>query len=525
MGKSQACPSMFPVPAAVVMFATIATPSPVFGLHVQLFAPETYSENTAAMDAALGIQELTIEDFEDVNLVSGLQVSTSTPNSGPRVALPQVYLDGSGFFTGNSWAGPGALVNTTDNVIWCSPARCDLSGIAARTTFTVGGVKRFGVGLGNLQGELRDHAVSVNGVEVVPRLESLAGFVSGINGRNGYLVISADPGESIDSVSIEVRANGTSEPVCCDNGDGLVFDHVAFGDPAELSSLTLSSAVVAGCKRVTGRVTLSTAAPSGGRIVSIAETLESATAPLTVTVPAGATTRTFAISTAAVAATETGTVTVTLGATSLDRELSVRPMSLTSVRLSPTTIAGSQPVTGTATLECRAGPGPITVDLASNNAAVASPIAASIVVPQGVQSQTFGVTTTVVLARTSVTIAGTANGITRSKKLTVNVAAAVSPTSLRFGSAAVGTVSAPLNTTLTNNGATAVSINSIGLTGTAASWFAQTNNCPASLAAGASCTISVTFTPAAAASKSAKLSIATSATSTPLSVSLSGTGI
>jgi hypothetical protein len=105
------------------------------------------------------------------------------------------------------------------------------------------------------------------------------------------------------------------------------------------------------------------------------------------------------------------------------------------------------------------------------------------------------------------------------------VAAAVSPTSLRFGSVALGTASAPLNATLSNNGAAAFSVSSISLTGTGASWFAQTNNCPASLAPGASCTISVTFTPAAAASKSAKLSIATSATSTPLSVSLSGTGI
>jgi len=42
---------------------------------------------------------------------------------------------------------------------------------------------------------------------------------------------------------------------------------------------------------------------------------------------------------------------------------------------------------------------------------------------------------------------------------------------------------------------------------------------------GASCTIGVTFRPAFAAYKTAKLSIATSATATPLSVSLSGTGV
>jgi hypothetical protein len=185
----------------------------------------------------------------------------------------------------------------------------------------------------------------------------------------------------------------------------------------------------------------------------------------------------------------------------------------------------SQPVNGKATLECNAGPGPVTVDLSSNNAGVAYPVAASIAVPQGLKSANFSVVSNAVPARSYATIAGTANGITKSKKLTVSVAAAVSPISLKFGSVVVGMTSASLNAILTNKGAVAFSVNSISLTGTYASWFARTNNCPASLAAGTSCTISVTFKPLAVASKSAKLTIATSATSTPLSVSLSGTGI
>ena len=295
--------------------------------------------------------------------------------------------------------------------------------------------------------------------------------------------------------------------------------------PSALADLTLSKSTVAGCKGVTGWVTLSAPAPVGGTVVAVSDTLASTTTPATIKIREGATSNYFTISTMPVAVNQTGTVTASLGRASLSQPLTVRPMGLTSVTLTPTSVVGSQPATGKATLECNAGPGPITVDLSSNNPAVASPVAASIVVPQGVKTANFDVTTTAVQAKSYATISGAANGITKSKKLTVNVAAAVSPTSLRFGSVAVGTASAPLNTTLTNNGATAVSINGIGLTGTAASWFAQTNNCPASLAAGASCTISVTFTPAAAASKSAKLSIATSATATPLSVSLSGTGV
>jgi hypothetical protein len=82
-----------------------------------------------------------------------------------------------------------------------------------------------------------------------------------------------------------------------------------------------------------------------------------------------------------------------------------------------------------------------------------------------------------------------------------------------------------LSTTLSNKGTVSYVIDGITLTGTSAKYFAQTNDCPASLAAGASCTIGVTFTPTVTGSKSATLRIATSATATPLGVSLRGTGV
>jgi hypothetical protein len=108
--------------------------------------------------------------------------------------------------------------------------------------------------------------------------------------------------------------------------------------------------------------------------------------------------------------------------------------------------------------------------------------------------------------------------------LSDTLAASVSPTVLNIGSVLVGSTSPPLMTTLTNKGAIAVAIDSIAVTGTYASWFPMTENCPNSLAAGASCTISVRFAPIAAATRSAKVTITTSATATPLSVTVKGTG-
>ena len=188
-------------------------------------------------------------------------------------------------------------------------------------------------------------------------------------------------------------------------------------------------------------------------------------------------------------------------------------------------VVGGKPVVGTAKLACKAGPGSLTVTLGSGNAAKASPVATEVVVPVGVQSVPFDVTTMPVLALTWVEITATVNGSEKEKYVTLDPRAAVSPASLKFGNVPLGTTSGVLNAVLTNKGATSYVINSIRITGTYASWFLQTNDCPSSLMPDASCTIGIEFKPLAAATRSAKLSISTTATSTPLSVWPSGTGV
>ncbi|HEV2492095.1 MAG TPA: choice-of-anchor D domain-containing protein [Terriglobia bacterium] len=130
----------------------------------------------------------------------------------------------------------------------------------------------------------------------------------------------------------------------------------------------------------------------------------------------------------------------------------------------------------------------------------------------------------------TVTITDNAGGSPQTVTLTgtggsgTGPAVALAPTSLTFNSQLVGTTSAPQPVTLTNSGNAALTINSIGISGANASDFAQSNNCPGSLAANASCTINVTFTPTAAGARSASVSIADNAPGSPQAVSLSGTG-
>src|SRR3954470_8016635 len=101
---------------------------------------------------------------------------------------------------------------------------------------------------------------------------------------------------------------------------------------------------------------------------------------------------------------------------------------------------------------------------------------------------------------------------------------ALSPATLTFASQTTQTTSAGQAVTLTNTGGVALTISNIGLTGANAGDFAQTNTCPASLAAGASCTATVTFRPTATGVRAASLSITDDASGTPHTVALSGTG-
>ncbi len=117
---------------------------------------------------------------------------------------------------------------------------------------------------------------------------------------------------------------------------------------------------------------------------------------------------------------------------------------------------------------------------------------------------------------TTITLVGTSgNSVVGNNSLTV------SPTSLAFGDEAVGSTTAAQSVTVSNPGSAAATISSIAVSGQ----FTQSGSCGSSLAAGASCTVSVKFAPTSGGSQSGTLSITNSTTTTPVTVSLSGTGV
>jgi probable HAF family extracellular repeat protein len=102
--------------------------------------------------------------------------------------------------------------------------------------------------------------------------------------------------------------------------------------------------------------------------------------------------------------------------------------------------------------------------------------------------------------------------------------ATLSPTSDAFSTQPIGTTSATQTVTLKNTGTTGVTITAIAIAGTDARDFAQTHTCGTSLAAGTSCSISVTFKPTASGTRTAALSVTDNASGSPQRATLSGIG-
>jgi 6-phosphogluconolactonase (cycloisomerase 2 family) len=114
-----------------------------------------------------------------------------------------------------------------------------------------------------------------------------------------------------------------------------------------------------------------------------------------------------------------------------------------------------------------------------------------------------------------VPLSGTATG-------TVTNTVTFSPTSLTFPSQATGTTSASQALTLTNTATTTLKITKVSASGD----YAETDTCSGkSIAAGKTCTITVTFKPTATGTIKGAISVADAAATSPQVVALTGTAV
>ena len=138
-------------------------------------------------------------------------------------------------------------------------------------------------------------------------------------------------------------------------------------------------------------------------------------------------------------------------------------------------------------------------------------------------SVTFTPTTTgAKSASIAVNVAAPATSATVTLSGTVQVPVlSVTPTSATFSSA-LNTTSAAQTITVSNTGQAAMSISGITLGGTNANQYAMTSACGTTLAAGANCTLSVTFTPTTTGTKAGSIAVNVAAPATSATVTLSG---
>ncbi len=170
--------------------------------------------------------------------------------------------------------------------------------------------------------------------------------------------------------------------------------------PPTVSTLSLNPTTVVGGNLSTGTVTLSASAPSGGVSVLLSSSASAAVVDPSVEVPAGVRSVTFRIDTrSTVTATTTAIVSASLGGTTRTASLTVNPppppppgVTLSSFTVSPASVTGGNPSTGTVRLSAAAPSGGVLVSLGSNLPGSAS-VPPSVTVAAGATSASFTVTT------------------------------------------------------------------------------------------------------------------------------------
>lgn len=216
-------------------------------------------------------------------------------------------------------------------------------------------------------------------------------------------------------------AVGSNYEVRITPGYSVVFDVVA-PQPPTISSLTLSPTSVTGGNSSTGTVTLSGNAASGVALVALASNSSTASVPANVTVPAGQNNITFTVTTQTVFTGTTALMTASYAGSSATATLTITPFTgpyqIASVTMSPPSVAGGSPSTGTVSLNGPAPIGGLSVTLASSDTSIAT-VPATAVIAAGQKSATFTVTTLSVTSTHNVAISTAYNSSTQSANLTV----------------------------------------------------------------------------------------------------------
>ncbi|MDQ2963737.1 MAG: hypothetical protein M3R31_11365 [Pseudomonadota bacterium] len=192
---------------------------------------------------------------------------------------------------------------------------------------------------------------------------------------------------------------------------------------AALGSVSARPNPVIGGNPSTATVTLTSLAPAGGALVSLASATGAVTVPGSVSVSQGASSATFGITTSSVTTQTLTTLSASYGGVTKTTTFTVNPASapapaLMTLTLNPTSVKGGTSATGRVTLTAPAPSGGVVVALGSTKPSRAS-VPASVVVAAGTTSKSFTVTTASTKRNTSATISASYAGVTKTAAIAV----------------------------------------------------------------------------------------------------------
>ncbi len=302
-----------------------------------------------------------------------------------------------------------------------------------------------------------------------------------------------------------------------------------------LSGFTIAPTTIISGGTATLTLTLSAPAPTGGAIINLTSSNGSAFPVVsTYMIQAGQTAGTFGDAAGTVTSATAVTITASYNGSSKQATVTVNPAApsatLIGFTITPTVVTSGGTASLTFTLSGPAPTGGATLSLTSSNSAV-FPVASTFTIAAGQTTGSLTAPVGTAVSSTTIIISASYNSSSREAQIIVNptvVAAGtitLTPTSLIFLSQMVDSSSSAQSVVLSNTGSAALNPPTTSITGANSGDFATTNNCQSGVNGGNSCSIQVTFTPTAAGTRTATLSVTDSnAGNSPQTVALSGSG-
>ncbi len=212
----------------------------------------------------------------------------------------------------------------------------------------------------------------------------------------------------------------------------VLLGSAALGSGQTVTKVSLSPATVAGGSSSAATVTLSKKAGWNGAVVDLGSSNSAAAVPSSVTIPNGQTKVSFTVMTVPVPANVSATIKASLGTSSSSAKLTVDAPALSSLSVSPSTVAGGNSSIGTVVLGSAAPSAGMEVKLSSSSKGVSVP--AEVEIPAGATSAQFSIATKAVTVKAAATISAKLGTKTATGSLTITTFAGTYTGSFYSGS-------------------------------------------------------------------------------------------